>query len=173
MSGQKRSTWIAFESPVTGSGLIVNRAWADKFQTEAEPPRFLRRPMRNGNRNERRIPAPSEISWRFRDVSKNHFGTAWEIKILRGSCLTVQSFPGIWNLRIVRSAKLTRMKFVVRCIRSRKKDRDLLELFLTLFRSIILVVQEQKISRLVEILFLAVSINFSRKCYETFTRYCF
>lgn len=172
---QKRSTWIAFESPVTGSGLIVNRAWADKFQTDLSP-RFLRRSTRNGNWNDGRI----RPEWNIITFLRTSFGTAWEIKILHGSCLAVQSFPGIWNLRIVRSAKLTRMKFVVRCIRSRRmqdddKSGDLSwNCSFIFFWSIIFVSRGKKsLGWFVEILFFLVSLNVSRKCYEIFARYSF
>lgn len=111
---------------------------------------------------------------------RTSFGIAWEIKILRGSCLTVQSFPGIWNLRIVRSAKLTRMKFVVRCIRSRRmqdddKSGDLSwNCSFTFFWSIIFVSRGKKsLGWFVEILFFLVSLNVSQKYYEIFARYSF
>lgn len=54
-------------------------------------------------------------------------------------------FPGDMKFENCAKCKINvRMKFVVRCIRSRKKDRDLLELCFTLFRSIILVVYKSK-----------------------------
>lgn len=118
-----------------------------------------------------------DVSWvKYYDVSKNQFWKiAWEIKILLGSCLTVQSFPGIWNLRIVRSAKLTRMKFVVRCIRSRRRMMIGVQIFLgiVLLKYNICFKKQKSLGWLVEILFFFVLLNVSRNYYEMFAKYSF